>query len=328
MKILLRWTPLALLLAFTSATFAQTDTLNTLQRELNELKVYQKKAEDDTFAKFFKEITDASTDPDKAMDLYQSAVEALATKPEDGASTDPNNPGQASHTPTPRPHHPKPEKPQTIDDKALTPTLVMAHCGLVRFSALFILKPETPGLKQSFAVWLESVGSNYPDIGRNELKGVAVVDSVITKFYGLNLGDSDEGKWSLKKTPELYKLDVLKPLADANDPKVLTSWNTYGGMLHFDETDEDRWTRVVQPSLVFQMRLAAYKLAPGADKLAALFEVIKQNPLHPEAKDMIATVSDLLAAAKAQFGGGAPSVAPQPSPQPAGPIIIGAGSGH
>src|SRR5260221_9432994 len=87
-------------------------------------------------------------------------------------------------------------------------------------------------------------------------------------------------------------------------------------MKNLDEPDSDQWTRVEYPSLMFDRSCDDYQVAPSAEKLAALIELIKANPTHPRLDEMISRTHDLVQDYRSKHAGSA-SATPAPAPAPA-----------
>jgi hypothetical protein len=290
---------------------AQVSSLDALQRELDELKTKQKGLIDNAFSTFLTEMDKDAVDGEAALAFLDSAKETIAQDkanaekpptPDDGSGSSIDQAVQSQ--PTERKHHHSQNQNTTNQPD---PMVAAAHCGLVRFAALYILHPDTANLDTQWKTWLESAGENYPSLKREDpLFQTPVSDSVIPKFYKMDLSGKEQSDWKVAKLSDIYEKYILKPLGDANDPKVLAAWDTFAGMKKVD-VDALTFSTDVEPTLYFNKEVADYKLNPTVDKISKLYQLAEQNPAHKDFSKWLDTISGLIADMRARYGVPAPA---------------------
>jgi hypothetical protein len=138
-------------------------------------------------------------------------------------------------------------------------------------------------------------------------------------------GDKEQGKWSVSDLPKFFRSQVLEPLRTPPTAATLPVWDTYIAMKSIDEPDQDKWTGVEYPALLFEKDSDDFASAPSTEKLQTLVELIKANAKHPKVDDWIAQVHDMMKSYRSQIGatavaGGAPAAsAPSDFVQPDNP---------
>jgi hypothetical protein len=308
---------------------AQRSSLDALEEDLKEAKQQHQEVTAEVLTNFFKQIDAAMTSPDKAISLYQKAGGSLP-----------------DHAPVVKAHD-----SETVTERDIREALDQANvdkmaavlqlqCGLMHFAALFVLKPDQKGLHDDWLAWQQNAAQVYPQLGAvppgqdphqnngdgggpprptynaDDLKGKAMRDTIISKFLGFKgWGDKEQGGWSVRDLPGLYRANVLEPQRAAPTADTLAAWDTYIGMMNADEPDNNRWNDVVYPPLHFDRACDDYAVTPSTEKLEILVGLIKANPTYPQVDDWIARVHQLLADYRASHGGAGP-VAPTPAPTP------------
>ena len=279
---------------------SQNVVLDTLQSQINTLKKNQAQHRDKQFSHFIDDVTMAAASPEAAQTLIAQSIQNLADA--QAAALAAANP-DGSAPPSPAPHRRKWEEQQNqnqsnttdqakLDAKGL---MAQAHCGLLRFSALLAKTPDAPHLKEDWMAWLSSAAQNYPALGNDSLGDKSMRDSPVTKSYEIDYGDKEQGDWTIRKLPDLFESNVLKPLGEAKDPKVLDAWETYMNMIKFDEqSDLNKWNTITCPSLTFKKKVAAYKLRPDVMKLQDLYNFAQQLQNHPEFNSMLDQITTFL----------------------------------
>ena len=307
-------------------------TLDALQAELADAKNHHQEVTAATLSNFFSQIDPAMGSPDAAITLYQSAG---------GTLPDASPVVKANEDETPS------EKQDRLafDQANLLRlgTALQLECGMMHFGALFVVKPEQPGLKADWIAWLKSAAQIYPklnvqggDDGQQPKPGhkkkkdqdgnggaqsrpppfnptdeenKALKDTLITKYLAFTAwGDKEQGGWSVHALPKIYRAEVLEPLRATPNEATLAAWDVYIGMANADEKDNDKWNQQVYPPLQFDRATDDYLSAPGTEKLESLVNMIKANPTNPHADEWIDRVSKLMDAYRAAHGG-APSTA-------------------
>ena len=151
------------------------------------------------------------------------------------------------------------------------------------------------------------------------MKTKALHDSIISKFLAFNLwADKEQGGWSVREIPKLYRANVLEPLRATPTADTLAAWDVFIAMANADEPDNDKWNQVVYPPLLFDRSCDDYAVTPSTDKLETLVNLIKANPTYPKVDDWITHVHQLMDDYRARHGGGAP-VAQNPATPTASP---------
>jgi hypothetical protein len=326
------------------------NSLDALEQELKEAKQQHQEVASAALTNFFSQIDAAMGSSDAAVALYEQA----------GGSPPAPAPVVTAHeneTATEK------EARLALDQGNLSKlgAALQLHCGLMHYAALFVVKPDQKGLQDDWVAWLKSVAPVYPQLAvpaesgeqnpehhkrkRNnaedgapaaarqppfnpeDIKGKAMRDSLISKFLGFSSwDDKEQGGWSVRDLPKLYRTNVLEPLRASPTAATLAAWDAYIAMANADEQDNDRWNQVVYPPLEFDRACDDYAVAPGTEKLEGLVSLIKENPTNPHVDDWIARVHQLLLDYRANQGGNAPvaqnpAMAPAPSTLAADPNV-------
>jgi hypothetical protein len=294
-------------------------SIQTLEQELQEAKQQHDEETTKSLTTFFTQIDAAMASPDAALELYQKAKGPMPDPVPVVSEHD-------SETVTERTDR------EALDNANLTrlATAVQLHCGMMHFAALFILKPNQPGLQEQWIAWLQSAAQSYPQMAPppdappadpapsdhkkkhandapppgirrppayypEDIKGRSMRDSVISKYLGFkSWGDKEPGGWSLRGIPDLYKTKVLDPLRKNPTADTLAAWDVYIGLANADERDNNRWDDVVYPPLQFERACDDYAVTPGTEKLEALVNIIKSNSTYPGVDEWISRVGKLM----------------------------------
>ena len=158
-----------------------------------------------------------------------------------------------------------------------------------------------------------------PPLNFSDLKDKSLHDSPISKFLGFTVvfKDKDQGSWSVKQIPALFKSNILDPSRATPNQTTLANWDIYVAMMQADETDPDKWTTTDYPPLQFERAYDDYAISPNTDKIETLVQIIHANPTHASAPDWLTRTKTLLDAYRTAHGGsGAPAVV-QNTPPPA-----------
>ena len=137
-----------------------------------------------------------------------------------------------------------------------------------------------------------------------DIKGKFLRDTMITKLLAFNgWGDKDQGLWSVRTIPQLYRQFVLEPLRASPSAATLAAWDDVIAMANADEKDTTRWNQIVYPPLQFGRACDDYTIAPSTEKIEGLIALIKVNQLHPQAGEWLQHVHDLLENYRSRHGG-------------------------
>jgi hypothetical protein len=304
-------------------------SFQALQEELKEAKQAHQDMTAQVLANFFGQIDPAMASPDAAVALYEQAG---------------GNPPAPSPVVTQNEVETATER-QTREalDKTNAFRLGVAlqlQCGLLHYAALFILKPDQPGLKDQWVTWLKAAAQGYPQLGvpggtatpppehkkkhhddpnaaapaqppappppyaPTDVVAKALKDTLISKYLSFNAwGDKEQGAWAVKDVPRLYRATVLEPLRATPSQATLAAWDVYIAMANADEKDNDKWNQVVYPPLAFDRACDAYAVSPSTEKLEGLVAFIKANPTNTHTDDWIARVGQLMDDYAAAHGG-------------------------
>jgi hypothetical protein len=328
-----------------SGALRAQSTLQTLQDELNAAKQAHQEVTAQTLANFFGQLDPAMASPDAAAALYQQAG---------GVMPDPNPVITENENETAT----EKETRLALDQANLNRigTALQLQCGIMHFAALFVVKPDQAGLQAQWVAWLQSAAQIYPRLALpgsatppppekkkkhkddnappapksppppfnpSSVVEKAMKDTEITKFLAFTAwGDKEQGGWSVKDLPKLYRANVLEPLRAKPTDATLAAWDAYIAMANADEKDNDRWNNVVLPPLRFDRAFDDYAVAPSTEKIEGLVNLIKASPTDPHADDWIARVSQLMDAYRASHGA-APAAAQTPTttPSPSNPNV-------
>jgi len=78
----------------------------------------------------------------------------------------------------------------------------------------------------------------------NDYRDVSVKDSIISTYFGYHgWGDKEQGQWSVRQIPALYRKEILEPMRKALSPDTLAAWDTYITLKNADQPDPDKWKR-------------------------------------------------------------------------------------
>ena len=144
--------------------------------------------------------------------------------------------------------------------------------------------------------------------------GKALKDTVITKYLAFAAwGDKEQGQWTVRSIPKLYKASVLDPLRITPSQATLAAWDAYIAMANSDERDNDRWNTVVlPPHCALIARATNTPFHPATEKLEGLVNLIKASPTNPHADDWISRVSGFMDDYRVKHGG-APAASTAPA---------------
>ncbi len=271
------------------SAYAQ-DTVEALEKDLQDIKQSHQEATSQAVANFFTQVTTASQNPDAALALYQQS----------GGAMPPPTPVNSQHA------HETPTEKEARDaqDAAMQVNLAYVaqlHCGLLHYAALFVTSPGQKGLHDEWIAWLKNTPQIFLQIKEDdllqtrELKRKAMRDSVISAALGFNSwGDKEQGNWSVKGIPDLYRSEVLEPLRATPNADTLAAWDVYISLKNATEPDQGKWNNVEYPSLMFDRGCDDYAITASMDKLQVLHDLIKANPNHPKFDDMIARLHTLV----------------------------------
>jgi hypothetical protein len=326
-------------------------SLDVLEQELKDAKEQHVEVTTQALSAFFSQIDAAMSDPDAAETLYQNAGGSL---PDPTAVVTEHT----SETATEK------EARLALDQTNLTilGRVLELHCGLMHYAALFAVKPDQKGLQEDWAGWLKRAAPVYaqlampPDqkpaphkkkadkddnepapvqkpvpIYPMELRGKTMRESIIGKYLGFHSwGDGEQGGWSLKDLPKLYRANVLDPSRTSPSTATLAAWDAYIAMENVDEKDDDKWNQVDYPPLQFERASDDYAISPSTEKLEVLVNIIKANPANANVDDWISRVHQMMEGYRAKKSGVAISpaatsspsaVPPSSSPDPANPGV-------
>jgi hypothetical protein len=332
----------ALILPSGTAALAQ-DSLDALQQELNDAKQQHQDVTSQVLSNFFGQVDPAMDSPDAAVALYQLAGGSM---PDPSPVITQNEDESAS------------ERQARLDrDQANTTrlgTALQLQCGLLHYGALFVTKPNQPGLQAQWVTWLKSAAQLYPQLSvpalppppppkkkkkdRNDdapevkappappppfdpsdVMSKALRDTLISKYLTFNAwGDKEQGGWTVKDLPKLYRSNVLEPLRASPNADTLAAWDAFIAMANADEKDNDKWNQVDYPPLEFDRACDDYAIAPSTEKLEGLVNLIKATQTNPQADEWYTRVGQMLNDYRAKHGGGG-SVTQSTAPNPSAP---------
>jgi len=318
---------------------AAQSTLDALQDELKEAKQQHQDVTTQVMTNFFAQLDPAMASPDTAVNLYQQAG---------GAMPDPTPvvTQNIDETETEK------EARQALDQTNTTRlgVALQLQCGLMHYAALFVVQPNQAGLQDQWVAWLKMAAQMYPQLPTPQPKSAstpdpnkkkkhndddadappkppppppfypadvmsqAMRDTLISKsLHFTSWGDKDQGGWTVKDLPKLYRTNILDPLRKSPTEDTLAAWDTYIAMVNADEPDNDHWSQVVYPPLQFDRACDDYTVTPSTEKLEVLVNLIKANPTNPQADDWISRVSQMMDAYRVSHGG-RPMNAQAPAP--------------
>jgi hypothetical protein len=302
----------ATLFCLPSRALAQ-NSLDVLEDELKEAKQQHDDVTSEKLTAFFSKIDAAMASPDAALTLYSDPLGANGALPPPIPVTTENENETVSE---------KTDR-EALDRANLVRlgTILQLHCGLLHYSALFILKPDQSGLQDQWAAWLKTAATVYPNtapppdsnpqsgdqknrpqhhrhnldgaapFSTADIKSSAMRDSIIAKALGFNAwNEKDPSGWAVRDIPRLYQTNVLDPLRTKPSLATLAAWDVYIGMMNADETDNNRWDDVVFPPLQFERSCDAYAVEPSTERIETLVQLIKTYQTNSKVDDWIARV--------------------------------------
>jgi hypothetical protein len=317
---------------------AQSAMMKALQDELNQAKLKHQQATSLMLSNFFSQVNTAMASTDGAIDLY---VKAGGTIPDPSPVLTLHENESASEK----------EARLALDQENLTGigTVLMLHCGMLHYAAMFALYPDQKGLQADWVTWLKRAAQVYPLVtgpaqppppppprkksehdhefqhnpgppvlqrpapyNLSELREKTMRGSIIGKFLEFKYwGDKEQAGWAVKDIPKLYFDNVLTPLRVTPSPATLAAWDVYISLANAEEKDNDKWTNDVFPPLQFERAVDAYQVTPSTEKLEVLVNLIAANPTNPATTDWTARVQDLINGYGAHRSGGVtPNLAP------------------
>ena len=331
------------------AGFARAQsTLDALDQELKEAQQQHDDVTAQNLSNFFSQVDQAMQSTDASVQLWQNAGGAMPALT--GTTTQ-----YSSETVSEREAR---EAKDKANVEALG-GMLQVHCGLLHYGGTFVTNPKQKGLQDDFNGWLQKIAAVYPQLGApasddapaqgggggerrhhhgdagggggggaapplnfSDLKGKTLHDSPITKYLGFTAAfkDKDQGGWSVKQIPALFKTNILDPSRATPNETTLSNWDVYVAMMQADETDPDKWTSTDYPPLQFERACDDYAISPNTDKIQTLVQIIHANPTHPSAPDWLTRTKALLDAYRAGHGrGGATPAVVQNTAPPAPP---------
>jgi hypothetical protein len=264
-----------------------------LDKDLDQIKQAHEEASSENLTNILDTLDKASASAPDALALYQQAG---------GAMPDP------APINTRYEHETPDEKSQRLAvDRANLGQLqgiVQLHCSMLHLAILFVAKPDVPTLHDDWLAWLKSAAQTYPQVnGATYVRDLKMRDSVIGHFIGFHgWKDKEQGDWSVKEVPKMYREQVLEPLRATPSQATLDAWDVYIAMKNADQADRDHWDQVEYPAFEFDRGCDDFAITPGTEKLQTLVALIKANPNHPQLDDWISRVHDMLQAYKKQRG--------------------------
>jgi hypothetical protein len=268
-------------------------SLDMLDKDLDQIKQEHEEASSQNLATILDTLDKASASAADALALYEQA-------------------GGAMPDPTPvstRYEHETPDeksKRLAADQANLAQLqgIVLLHCGMLHLAILFVARPDLPTLHDDWLTWLKGAAQMYPQVnGATYVRDLKMSDSVIGNYVGFHgWKDKEQGDWSVKDVPKMYREQVLEPLRAAPSEATLDAWDVYIAMKNADQPDRDRWDQVDYPAFEFDRGCDDFAITPGTEKLQTLVALIKANPSHPQLDDWISRVHGMLQAYKKQRG--------------------------
>jgi hypothetical protein len=326
------------------AGFARAQsTLDALDQELKEAQQQHDDVTAQNLSNFFSQVDQAMQSSDAAVALWQQAGGAMPALT--GTTTQ-----YSTETVTEREAREAKDKANT---DALG-GMLQVHCGLLHYGGQFVTDPKQKGLQDDFNGWLMKIAQAYPQLGASasdnttaqgggggehkhhhdngggagaappppplnfgDLKGKTLHDSPITKLLGFTVAfkDKEQGSWSVKQIPALFKSNILDPSRATPNETTLSNWDIYVAMMQADETDPDKWTSTDYPPLQYERAYDDCVMSPNTDKIQTLVQIIHTNPTHPNAPDWLTRTKALLDAYRSGHGGAPPAVV-QNTPAP------------
>jgi hypothetical protein len=322
---------ISVVMAMTGLAHAQS-TLDALDQELKEAQQQHDDVTAQNLSNFFSQVDQAMQSTEGSVQLWQSAGGAMPALT--GTTTQ-----YSSETASERETR---EAKDRANVQALG-GMLQVHCGLLHYGGQFVTDPKQKGLQDAFNDWLQKIAAVYPQLGAStsdstsspgggehkhhhgdaggggagaaapppplnfsELKGKTLKDSPITKYLGFTAAfkDKDQGSWSVKQIPALFKTNILDPSRATPNATTLGNWDIYVAMMQADETDPDKWTTTDYPPFQFERAYDDYSISPNTDKIQTLVQIIHANPTHPGAPDWLTRTKAALDAYRAGHGGG------------------------
>ena len=311
-------------------------SLDALDQELKEAQQQHDDATAQNLSNFFSQVDQAMTGTDAAVALWQQAGGSMPTPT-------PVSTQYSSETASER-------DARAAKDKANVDAMgnvLQFHCAMLHYAAIFVTDPNRKGLQDDFNAWLQKAAQVYPqlvppatsDAGTapggehhhhhdgggdagggappppfnfSDIKGKTMKDSLISKFLGFKAWkDKEQGGWSVKQIPALYKSNILDPSRATPTATTLANWDVYIAMMQADEPDSDKWTSTDYPPLQFERAYDECTVTPGTEKIEVLVQLIHANPTDPNSPDWLKRTKDLIDTYRASHGGASPSTVAQ-----------------
>jgi len=296
---------LSLIAFFLQSLSAQAQSsLDALERDLNQMRQEHQESSSQDFTNFLNQLDSAMQSPDAAINLYQKAG---------------GNMPDAAAVQTEHEHETPSEKAareaRDVDKISNLAYVAQVHCGLMRYAACLIVNPNEKGLHDNWIAWLKTTARIYPQLKEaGDLTSIPVSHSLISRYLSFSQwGDKEQGQWRIKDLPKIYQTEILEQLRTAHNPDELEAWDVYIAMMGADEQyDLDKWTQIDFPYLQFQRGCDDFTLSPSTDKLETLVDIIKANPKHPKAEDMMTQVAQMVQDYRKQKANGVTSTVNKP----------------
>jgi hypothetical protein len=145
---------LLLAVLFQSGSVARAqNSLQALEQELKEAKQQHDDTTSQTMASFFQQVDAAMASPDAAAALYEQAG---------GTPPDPTDVVTVHDSETATEKDARLARDQA--NLTIYGTALELQCGLLHYAALFVTKPDQPGLQDDFTNWLKTAAKTYPQL--------------------------------------------------------------------------------------------------------------------------------------------------------------------
>ena len=296
---------------------AQQTPIDYLDKELEQVQQQHQEMTAQALANFFSQLDQARANPEVALELYKTAGGAMPA---------------ATAVTSLHDHESQRERAEReSQDSAKAASLAVVaqlQCGLMRYGGAFIATPDQPGLHDSWIAWLKVVPQTYLQVPDNaskearELKNKTLRESAITNYLTFKRwGDKEQGTWTVKDIPKLYRAEILEPLRATPSGNTLAAWDVYISLKQADQSNPDRWKDNDYPPLAFERACDDYAISGSMEKLQAVVQIIKANPNLPKLDDLITRTKGLVADYRTRHGSANTVANPSTPPPPVDPNV-------
>ena len=246
------------------------NSLEMLQQDLDEMKAEHQEMTAKNFDAFITALQAAAQSPEAAEKLY---LQAGGTLP------------KAADVRTEYEHEtPREESARLAVDHNVEASfggMLQLHCALMRYAAIFVAEPSTPGLNESWLAWLKTAAQAYPqiDVSTTDTRDDSTSDDDTARHNRRHRLGADSATGYVPAPPP----DPVAPIK--NLELKASPISSFLGFRQWKKSDQGTWSVADLPHFYQQQVLEPLRKAPTAETLAAWdVYMAMMNADQPDAK--------------------------------------------